>query len=251
MECKRVHAVASGQGICLRLSDNGIDYEGVVFDAGYRPRATFQIDGVPDRARVSRDGRYAAYTAFDEAGAAGYFASTDAFTTNTAIVEMRSGRELLDLDDVVVRRGRGYFERLDTELWGVAFPGGTRYYATLAYGAPGDESHFLIEGDVRRTTARVVARRIECASFSPDGTRIAYKRRIGDSNRWRLHVRDLDSGEDVELAETRSIDDQPEWVGDDLVSYSDDQDTFVVAADGSGEPTLIARRATSPALLTP
>lgn len=251
LECKRVHAIAGGPGLCLALSDNGLDYEGILFDERYREQTRFQVDGMPDRARVSPDGRYVAYTAFDEGGANGYFASTDEFSTNTKIVEARSGREVLDLADVEVSRDGRVFDRANTELWGVAFPGGDRYYATLASNEFRHDGHFLIEGNVRSERARVIGEDVECPSLSPDGERIAYKRRIGDSNRWRLHVRDLASGDDVALAETRSIDDQPEWVGDDLVAYSDDKSTFVVAADGSGKPTRLAEWATSPALLAP
>ena len=249
LRCKRVYALANGPGLCLARSRGPLDYEGIVFDDRYRPQARFQIDGAPDRARISPDGRYAAYTTFDAAGVDGYFESTADFSTGTEIVDMRSGRELLDLENVAVEGDGSVFDRSTSEVWGVTFARGGRYYATLANEDDGRTSHYLIAGDVRSEEARVIGEGVECPSLSPDGERIAYKRRIGRSNHWRLHVRDLDGGNDVALAETRSIDDQPEWIGDRLVAYSDDEATFVVPADGGGEPVRLAEWATSPAVL--
>jgi hypothetical protein len=248
LECKRVYAIDGGDGLCLTRAANDIGYDGVVFDDGFDERARFVVHGVPDRARISPDGRYGAYTAFDVASAEGYFASTSEFEVTTRIFDMRSGRSLVSLESLELedREGRP-LEAADRQLWGVAFAGGDRYYATLATG----DDHLLIEGRVGSDSARVVARDVECPALAPDGRRIAYKRRIGDSNRWRLHVRDLSSGSDIALAETRSIDDQPEWLGDDVVLYSDDRALFAVAADGSGGPRLLARRATSPVGLAP
>jgi hypothetical protein len=110
-------------------------------------------------------------------------------------------------------------------------------------------THYLIRGAVGSGQARVIARRVECPALSPDGTRIAYKRRIPYTTTWRLHVLHLATGRDVRLPERRSIDDQPEWWGDDRIAYSDDRSVFVVPADGSGRVRRIAAHATSPTYL--
>jgi hypothetical protein len=245
--CKRVAASPAGGGLCLALSKNGTSYEGIVFDRRYEPRLRFPIVGVPDRARISRDGRLAGFTTFDEGSSQGYFASTSGFSVDTRIVDMRSGKTALrlSLDDLEVTRRGERFAPVDTEFWGVTFAAGTRFYATMA----ADFVHYLIEGDVRTRRAHVIASHVECPALSPDGTRIAYKRRIKYTNTWRFHVLDLRSGRDVALAETRSIDDQPEWWGDDRIVYSDDRRVFAAPADGSGEPERLAAAATSPTLL--
>ncbi|MEX1141480.1 MAG: hypothetical protein WD993_08575 [Thermoleophilaceae bacterium] len=247
LACKRVHANGDGDGLCLKLAPNAIDYDGVIFGGDYRPQARFPIDGVPDRARVSPDGRYGGYTSFDSAGSQGYFESSGEFVTFTRILDMRTGRVLLRLEDLTVSRNGGKLDTVSPQFWGLTFPGGDRYYATLA----SDDRHYLIAGRVGSTRARVVRTHVECPSLSPDGERIAYKRRIPGTNRWRLHVLDLPTGEDVELAETRSIDDQPEWLGDDTIVYSDDKAVLTVPADGSGSPRRAAAHATSPVYLAP
>ena len=246
LRCRRLHVSPAGPGLCLRVSSNGFDYEAVVLNDDLRPLDSRRVEGVPSRVRVSPDGRYGSFTAFTTAGG-GYFADTGEFSTSTRILDMRSGETLLALEDLDVRRGDRRLEPEGAELWGVVFDDDGRFYATLA---PADDvEHLLIEGRVGSRRGRVVAEDVECPALSPDGTRVAYKRRIGETNRWRLHVRHLESGRDVALAETRSIDDQPEWLGDDLVAYSDGKAVYAVPAAGGGSPKRLADRATSPAWL--
>jgi hypothetical protein len=242
LACKRVHAVGGGPGLCLALGETGVDYDGVVFDSRYRETVRFPIDGVPDRARVSPDGRYGAYTSFDRSASEGYFESTGDFSTYARIVALDTGEVLLRFEDLVLTRNGDRISTAGAEFWGVTFAPGGRYYATAAI----DGEHYLISGTVRVPLSRVLRKRVECPALSPDGRRIAYKRRIGDSNRWRLHVLELDSGRDVALAERRSIDDQPEWAGSNRIAYSDDRSVFVVPADGTGAPRRVATNATSP-----
>jgi hypothetical protein len=245
--CKQVHTSVAGPGLCMVLSGDGYRYEGVIFDHVYERRASFGIAGVPDRARVSADGRYGAYTSFDRGSAGGYFADANDFSTDTRIVDMRSGRPILQLSDRldITRHGRP-FKRRHAQFWGVTFGHDGRFYATMAT----DFVHFLIEGDVHTRKARVIGRGVECPSLSPDGHRIAYKRRIRYTNEWRFHVLDLRSGSDVVLAEPHSVDDQPEWLDDERIVYSDDRDVFTVPADGSGEVERLVESAASPAALT-
>jgi Tol biopolymer transport system component len=119
-----------------------------------------------------------------------------------------------------------------------------RFYATLGTG----DHHYLVEGDVAKREVRVLRDGVECPSLSPDGTQIAFKSRIGN-NRWRLHVLDLASLHDHAVAETRSIDDQAEWLDDGTLAYSDATNVYTVPADGSGEARLLVKDATSPVRL--
>ncbi|HYI98755.1 MAG TPA: hypothetical protein VEX36_03615 [Thermoleophilaceae bacterium] len=245
LACERVYASGAGGGLCLAVKRNGFSYEGLIFDRDFRRRARFPVPGVPDRARVSADGRYGAFTTFLSGHT--YSAGVRQFSTHTAIVDMRGGEYLLRLDELDVERDGEPFEHADANFWGVTFAGGDRFYATLGTGG----EHYLLEGRIGTRRARIVRDHVECPSLSPDGRRIAYKRRIGNQDRWRLHVLDLRSGRDVALAERRSIDDQPEWLDDDHVVYSDDRSVFAVPADGGGRPQRLIARASSPVSLGP
>jgi hypothetical protein len=257
MRCKRVAVAPTGEGICLGIGPNGIDYQATLFERGYRKMASFPVKGVPDRARVSPDGRHAAYTSFDSNGAEGYFESADDFTTYTRIIDVRSGEEVLDLEDLhFVDDGRR-LRPTGTELWGVTFAGGSRFYATLASGPVYDRMYHLIAGRIGSHQAELVASGVECPAISPDGKWIAYKRRkpvvygLPKPIRWRFQVLDIETGRRVRLAEPRSIDDQPEWLGNDTIVYSDDRSLFAVPADGRGKPTRLASTATSATPLSP
>jgi hypothetical protein len=75
-------------------------------------------------------------------------------------------------------------------------------------------------------------------SLSPDGTGIAYKKAIAsDPSVWRCHVLDLATGDETQLAEERSIDDQLAWLDNEHLLYADsDKTTWIVRADGTGIP---------------
>ncbi len=106
---------------------------------------------------------------------------------------------------------------------------------------------------------KVIADAVECPSLSPDGTRVAYKRPLpGQQRRWRLHVLNLRTMADTALAETRSVDDQVEWIDDSRIAYGVqdegppptlDVNLWTVPADGSGAPAMFLAHAASPAVV--
>src|SRR5262249_3571320 len=120
-----------------------------------------------------------------------------------------------------------------------------RFYATLRTHG----HYYLVEGDVAAQTMRVIRSHVECPSLSPDGTRIGYKSRIGNQNRWQLKVLDLDTLQAHLEAETRPIVDEVEWLDDENLVYSNSLDVYTVPADGSGSPRLIVHNASSPVSL--
>lgn len=66
---------------------------------------------------------------------------------------------------------------------------------------------------------------------------------------WRFHVLDLATMKETPLAETRSLDDQIEWLDDNRVLYGDGRDLWSMPADGSGTPRRFMSNATSPAVV--
>jgi hypothetical protein len=242
--CERVYAVPSG-GICIARSRSLTGaYEAQVLGPDGRVRHRVGLDGVPSRTRVSADGRYGATTTFVTGHS---YAKPGAFSTQTLLLDMRRGVTIADLESFTVSRAGRVVDAADVQFWGVTFARASdTFYATLATGG----KTYLVKGSVSSRTGRVIHDNVECPSLSPDGTRIGYKRLVGEKGQtWRLHVLDLASGADVALAETRSVDDQLEWLDDRNLLYHAGDDIWTVPADGSGAPRRYLAHADSPAVV--
>jgi hypothetical protein len=244
LACERVY-YSGGRGICMGVAPSGVDYTAGIFDSKLRSQHTIELTGFPSRARVSGDGRFGAMTVFVSGDS--YLESPTAFSTRTTILDMSSGEQIGQLEQFEVSKDGKPFDSVDFNFWGITFAADSnRFYATLGTGG----HHYLVEGDVAARVVRVLRDGVECPSLSPDGTQIAFKNRIGESDRWRLEVLSVATLEDHELAETRSIDDQVEWLDDETLAYSDGRNVYTVPADGEGSPKLLVRDATSPVRLT-
>jgi WD40 repeat protein len=244
LSCERVY-FAAGRGICMGVAPSGVDYTAHVFDSKMQTLNTIPLSGLPSRARVSEDGRYGAMTVFVSGDS--YLESSTAFSTRTYVVDMASGKAIDQLEQFSVTKDGKPFDAIDFNFWGITFDpnDSDRFYATLGTG----DHHYLLEGSIKGREMKVLRDGVECPSLSPDGKQIAYKSRIGHSNRWHLRVLDLATLKDHGLAETHSIDDQPEWLDNDTLAYSDGTNVYTVPADGGGEPGLLVRDATSPVRL--
>ena len=256
LSCDRVH-FAAGSGVCLTAERGALTvYRAVLFDGHFAPRKTLTLAGPPSRARVSPDGRKAAFTVFVN----GHAYSMPSFTTRTTIVDAITGDSVVDdLEAWPVTRNGAAFKATDFNFWGVTFTSdGKRFYATLGTGG----KTYLVEGDFARRQMHVVADDVECPSLSPDGRRIGFKRRDttdpGGRFWWHVAVLDLASGQVRVLpGESRSVDDQVEWNGNDELLYampldsqqsSAETDVWAIAADGKSPARRLARFAFSPAV---
>jgi WD40-like Beta Propeller Repeat len=243
LRCTRVY-FAAAHGICLaRNRSLTLGYKAEVFGSDLRVRHTIDLPGVASRARVSPDGRYASVTLFV---AGDSYAAPGSFSTRTTLIDLRTGQRVADLEKFTVTRGGRQVTAVDVNFWGVTFaPGDSdRFYATMATGG----KTYLIQGSVSGRTAHTIHENVECPSLSPDGTRIAFKRRTGSSSRpWHLTVLDLRTMRETPLAEPRSVDDQAAWLDADHVLYAVDGSIWSVPADGSGRPLRYVAGAGSPA----
>lgn len=256
LTCDRVH-FAAGHGICL-TAHRGVltTYEAILFGEDGTTYGRLALNGIPSRARVSADGTLGAVTVF----VSGHSYAGGAFSTQTSIVDLRSGVIVVnDLERFRATKDGTVIDAADVNIWGVTFAANpSRFFVTLATGG-----HFyLAEGDLSSSTLRVMYDGLECPSLSPDGTRIAFKRRIieGSRLRWQPAVLDLASLSERLLPESRNVDDQIEWLDNGNVLYALPEkqqadtaatDLWVALADGSATPRLLVHNAESPAVQHP
>lgn len=248
VSCSRVYA-AGGTGICLRPETGLTTYQLAVLDGRLAVTQEIPLVGLPNRARVSPDGKRLAWTVF----VTGDSYNGGRFSTRAGTLDLTTDNVEGTLEDFAVTVDGKPYKAADFNFWGVTFtrqPG--RFYATMSTGS----HRYLVEGDSTARTVKTLRDNVECPSLSPDETRVAYKAAIdGDPAKgWRVSVLDLASGTVTPLAETRNVDDQPAWLDDRTVAYAlpraqGHSDVWAVSADGSGAPRLLIPEAESPAAL--
>lgn len=255
LNCDRVHA-AAGHGICLEARRGVITtYHAHLFDSALRRTASFDLAGAPSRTRMSADGTLAATTVF----VSGHAYSAPGFSTRTSIIDVPRGRLIAaDLEQFSVIKDGQPMKASDFNFWGVTFtPDAKGFYATLQTGG----AQWLVRGDLAQQRMTVIAPDVECPSLSPDGQRIAFKRRVVPPPQgrvvWQLIVREVTSGAETVLArETRNVDDQVEWIDNREIAYALPDETtpaatnaWALAIDGHSAPRLLAPLAYSPAVV--
>ena len=233
---------AGGSALCLTVARSGVDFRGLVLDAGGRTRHTLTLTGLPSRARVSPRRPLRAMTTFVSGDS---YTSPGAFSTRTNAHRHRQRARARRPREVLGRPGTaGASTRHDFNFWGVTFAARQRqFYATLGHRRSHTTSYMATS---RARDGRSCTTNVECPSLSPDGTRIAYKRRDGNPWHWRLHVLDLKTGADVAVAERRPVDDQAEWLDNRRLLYGFGVDVWTAPADGSGRPQRFLAHASSP-----
>jgi hypothetical protein len=248
LRCQRFYS-AAGRGLCVEADQFGGDIS--ILDENLEVVHRIGISGIPSRARVSPDGRFGSTTLF----VTGHSYSEGGFSTATVLIDMESGTEIANLEDFTVMRDGRPFDAVDFNFWGVTFAeDSNRFYATLGTGG----STYLLEGDVARREVTVLRDNVECPSLSPDGTRIAFKKRVDGGGlfepvRWQIHLLDLATMEETPVGDARNVDDQVEWIDDEHLVYAvQDEgppptlrpDLWVLPLDGT--PQRVAYGASSP-----
>jgi hypothetical protein len=251
LSCERTY-FAAGQGICLTTESEGTSsvHFADMFNDRFERTHRLKLTGPPSRVRISGDGRRAAATVFES----GHSYAQEGFSTRTRVIDLATGKVLCDLEDFTVWRDGKRIKAADFNFWGLTFEqDGNAFYATLDTGGVS----YLVHGDIDRREARVVRADVECPSLSPDNLRLVFKKRVGSRSRgwWQLARLDLASNLETVLGrETRSVDDQVEWLDNDAVLYhlsgsSTGADLWVLPVDGASPPRLLTTGAYSPAVV--
>ena len=251
--CDRV-SFAAGNGICLQ-TERGMftTYKAVLFNERMQPRHTIKLEGSPSRTRISSDGRLGAVTVFVTGQVHGY--SSGSFSTRTSLIDMASGEEITDLEQFTTRRNGVKVHAADFNFWGVTFARDSNtFYATLKT----DDKTYLVQGDLGLRKLTILHENLECPSLSPNNRLIAFKKRTGpDLAPWRIYVLDLTTMVEHPIeGETRSVDDQLEWLDDEHVLYgmrrssqSALSDVWVAAVDGTTPARVFVPEADSPIVI--
>jgi hypothetical protein len=251
LRCERAY-FAGTRGICLTDGTDGAKtlHYADIFDERFERTHRLTLTGPPSRVRVSPDGRRAAATVFES----GHSYAQEGFSTRTTIIDLQTGHTIGDLEQFAVFQDATRLTSVDFNFWGVTFErDGNGFYATLDTRGV----QYLVRGDINKRAVRIVRPDVECPSLSPDNTQLVFKRLIGARSRgwWQLTRLDLKTNRETVLArETRSVDDQVEWLDDHAVMYhltgaGNAADLWVLALDGKSPPRLMLASAYSPAVL--
>ncbi|MCX5206347.1 hypothetical protein OG897_33690 [Streptomyces sp. NBC_00237] len=245
--CDRFYA-AGERALCLRkLPGVPARTQALVLDRQLKEVRRVAVVGIPNRARVSASGQLLSWTTF----ATGDSYATSAFSTRTAILDLRTGDLVKSVEDIPLTVDGARYHAPDVNYWGVTFArDDNRFYATVSSKG---RTH-LVEGDLRKWSARALRENVECPSLSPDNTRLAFKKKVSDDPKapWRLYVLDLATLREHPLSETRSVDDQAAWLDDATLGYAlpggegRKSDIWTAPADGTGTPHLMVPGGSSP-----
>ncbi|WP_432875245.1 hypothetical protein ACQPYH_23760 [Kribbella sp. CA-245084] len=249
LTCLRVYA-AGGTGTCLRQDGALTTFQIAILDKNLNVQKAIPLVGVPNRTRVSGDGRLVAWTVF----VAGDSYNHGRFSTRSGLIDLSSQDMIDSLEFLSVTLDGHPYTAPDLNFWGITFAADDNtFYATMSTAG----HRYLVQGDIAAKSVHTIAENVECPSLSPDGKRIAFKSAIdgNPAKGWRLTVLDLASGTRTPLAETRTVDDQPAWLDPTTIAYAvprgpADSDIWSVPANGSGSPQLLIPHAESPAALS-
>lgn len=257
--CLRVH-LAAGTGVCMAENNLGVAaaFETQFFDASDDRLVELRsyASPLPSRARISPDGSRSSTTGF--VSGSGYADIGGEAETIVVVDEIASRDALTGLVQFEVLDDDDRYSAADRQFWGLSFDGNDDFWITGFFG----EEPEIMQGTLSRRTLSPTGMRGSCPSLSPDGSTLVFKETQPDGT-FQLTAVDLATERRWPLGETRSVDDQVEWLDDDTILYAvhpegtegiDVQPQFDIwmldIAEGS-EPELFLPAADSPAVIRP
>lgn len=241
--CQRFYRAAS-TSVCLRLAGPGPSYEAAVSHDDQIVK-TVPLPGIPSRARVSVSGNIVSWTSFVTGDS---YTIPGGFSTRSGVFDMRTGTVTDSIEHFTATIGGKVTTAADINYWGITVGADDNtFYATLATSG----RTYLVRGDLTTQRLDEVRQTAECPSISPDGTRVAYKKRPTPSQPWSLVVYDLKTRQERTLPGTTGIDDQAAWLDDSTLAYgaainNQKSAIYFVPADGSAPARQVIPNAASP-----
>lgn len=271
--CLRVH-VAGEVGVCLTGRDHNSaaaktdetteTWETVVFDATDDRAAKIRSyqSPFPSRARVRADGSRYTTTGFVNGREYEEIGATETTQTLALIDDPTGAGPMVGLSQFHVDGSARRYTTDRFQYWGVSFGDQDRFWVT---GYFDDETGpEIMIGDVATMTLEPAGHFGSCPSVSPDGATVVFKKTRAAGG-FVLVALDIESGTETVVGETRSVNDQVEWIDNDTIIYAlhpdegpgaeeveDEQERYdlwtVDLAPGS-VPVLFATNASSPAVV--
>ena len=253
--CMRAH-IATDHGVCLAESGGvlGVAFTTTFFEAdNLNADIKSYASPLPSRARISPNGTFSAVTAFVSGSSYADIAAET--TTLVTIDEIDSTRLVRGANQFTIDSGEARFNNLNPQYWGITFAADEdEIYLTGFFGDRPEVMHGTLNNMVIEPTGWVGS----CPSLSPDGKTLVFKEMTAD-NSFELVAVDLETNTKHKLGETRSVDDQVEWLDNDTILYAlhraggdtavqPEFDIWMVDIAEGSEPKLFLPNADSPAV---
>ena len=255
-DCIRVH-IAADRGVCLSQGNGVVPSFTTSFFDPAAPLTTIKsyASALPSRARISPDGRFSSVTAFisgasyeDIGGEAATIVTIDDIDGEGGNTLSSLSRYDIDSDDAT------YGDSIDAQYWGMTFADSDRFYVTGFF----DETAEILLGSVDDQTLTPTGWEGSCPSLSPDGKTLVFKEERPEGG-FSLVAVDVETERRWTLNESKSVDDQVEWLDNDTIlsgvhpdgaddSVQPEFDIWMIDIDEDAEPELFLPNADSPAV---
>jgi len=210
--CLRVH-IGGDNGVCLSEDEAFLGSHLTSFFPVINPAHDILSypSVLPSRARISPDGRFSATTGFISGSS--YADISGDTSTLTIVDEIEFGASRTASGFSVNANDSRYTN--EGQYWGITFGRDDDFYVTGFYG----ELPEIMRGSLNDFSLEPTGWIGSCPSLSPDGQTLIFKEQRQDGG-FDLVAVNVATQEKRPLAETRSVDDQVEWLDNDTILYA-------------------------------